>query len=819
MRPPSWVRARGTDVLQALRLCSRQPRFVAAITLTLAIGVGVNGAVFSILHAVLLQPLPYDHPNDVVMVWNAFNRPTNWRTSTDIGHVQAWHDLTHDALLDVAAIKLPGKSGLPMDLVLPDRAERLRAATVTPNFFDILGVRAARGRLFTVADDTANIGDVLVLSDALWRRDFGSDPGIVGRTVTFMTGRTMAPRAFTVMGVLPAAVRFTYPSAPEVWVMQTWSGVNQEPRGTITYDGAVARLRPGMTVAQAQALVDLLNPRINPPRANSPAQFQQSTRLEPIYDWVVGDTRPSLLLLGGVGLLVLLITCATVANALFVRITGRQRELSVRAALGAARDHLLWQLLSEGVLLACLGAAAGTALAALVQPALRAIVPPLVPRADEIGVNAAMLGFGAAAVLLTIASATIVPAWRGARVDLADALKRASATVSSDRSAARWRLGFIVVQSALAAALLTSAALLLASFWKLGHVPLGFDGDRVLTVEMRLFDPKDRQPAALAAFQQDLESRVRAVPGVLEVGLTTAVPFRGTDFMLRLNKTGETDKEAFNANGRAVDAAYFDIMRIPLVRGRLIQASDTANSLPVVVISQSLARQLYGENDPIGQRLDLDSPTEIVGVVGDVRYVSLDKDPINALYRPAPQWSVGLVCLVIRSASNAASLPAAVRGAIRDVAPALPAMNMTTIDQIVSDSVADRRFYTTATAAFALLALLLTMGGLSIVVARAALERRRELAIRGALGAAPRGLLALVMREGMLAVGAGTLFGLAGAFAAAKALVPFLFRVAPREPWVYSAVALIVVSVAAIASSWPAWRATRTSLSEVLRSE
>jgi len=372
------------------------------------------------------------------------------------------------------------------------------------------------------------------------------------------------------------------------------------------------------------------------------------------------------------------------------------------------------------------------------------------------------------------------------------------------------------LEAGIATALLVSAALLLVSFWRLNHVPLGFDGDKVLTVEMRLLDRKFRAPGAVANFQDAVVARVAAIPGVAEVGLTSAVPFRGVDFFFSFDMPGG---RAVNGNGRYVDAAYFSIMRIPVLHGRIFDRTDTANAGKVVVVSASFARNAFGTEDAVGRMIDEPESKQVVGVVGDVRYVALDRDAGPAVYLPRSQRPSELMCLIVRSSLDAPELGPSVRAAIHDVDPTLPAMDMTTIGTIISESVSDKRFFTTSTAAFAGLALLLTLVGLGVIVARAVVERTREMAIRSALGASSRRLIALVVAQGLTPVAIGGALGLVAAFWGSTLLARFLFGIAPRTLSVYVGVGLFVLAVALIACLLPARRVTAVTPASALRAE
>jgi putative ABC transport system permease protein len=821
------------DLAGAVRLFRRAPFFFWGTVLTLALGVGVNGAVFSIFQAVLLRPLPYAHPDRLVMVWRAEAHPKVEPNRPGPGSLLrgaltgemafGWRDETREVLDNFAAVKTwEGNLDAQFDLVLGDRAERLRAAFVTPNFFDVLGVSAALGRLF--AADAPADEPAIVLSHGLWERDFGGDVSVIGRALPLVVGREpRQARTFTIVGVLPASFRFTYPDETKAWAIETWAQVQDE--GRAIGEQVVARLRPGVTLAEANARVAAIRTGLDFPGQRP--EDRQVVRLEPITEWVVGQTRPSLWLLQGVAALLLLIACATVANALLSRVTQRQRELAVRAALGADSWRLIRQLLTEGAVIALVGAALGTLLTAAIGPVVRSLLPSVVPRADEVGLSLWTLAFGAGAACCTTVLAALVPAWRAAGVDVVTSLKRTAGAVSPDRRTARWRQGLVAAQCALATVLLVSTVLLLISYWRLGHVPLGFDGSQVVTVEMRLLDQKYGPPPAapgqrgsefspaLAAFQDNLVSRLRALPGVTDVGLTSAVPFRGVDFMYVLNRVGGLKR--YLANARFVDAGYFSVMRIGPAAGRLLTDHDSATSHKVVVISESFARRMFGTEIPMGQFIDFGEPVAVVGLVRDVRYVGFDQEPVAAVYLPDAQWPNELICALLRAAPNAGDLGPAIRGAVRDIDPAVPVMHLTTIDAILDQSVADRRFYTVSTTAFASLALLLTMTGLVVIVARSIVERRRELAIRAAIGASASLLVRLVATDALGPVVVGSAFGAFGAFAAATVLGRFLFHVAPHNPLIYGAVVLLVIGVAGAASVVPGRRIAATPVATVLR--
>jgi putative ABC transport system permease protein len=816
----------GQDVRFALRACRRAPLFTAGALFVLALGIGANGAIFSLARAVLFEPLPYARPDEVVMVWHS--RPDRPQPRVAISTViKNWRDRNGGVLHDIAATRMwTGNLEAQFDLVHPDGAERLRAGLVTPNFFSVLGTAPMLGRVFTNEDEIAGHTNLVVLGHALWQRAFAGDDAVIGRTVTFVAGRRdRSPKPFTIVGVMPPAFRFTYPVDTELWTILPWAEINADSGAAIQYNQAVARLAPGLDFETANRRMSDVDPGYDRPETD-PRQ-RSRTHLQRMSAWVSGETRPMVILLGGVAVLLLVIACATVANGSLVRLAERQRELALRAALGASRARLVRQLLTEGLLLSLGGTALGCAFAAMLLPAFRRLVPAVVPRADEMTISVWMIVFAAAAATVVTLLAALVPAMHGARQELAVSMRATSSTASASRSSVRWRATLVGLQAGVATALLVGAALLLISFWRLGRVDVGFNADGVWTVEMRMMDRRYFQPAAMATFQRALVDRVRGVPGVTDVGLTTAVPFRGVDFLRTYDPPGcerrpgdptppGCPERSISGHTRSVDPAFFSIMQIPLQRGRLIQPSDTASSAKVVVLSESFARAMFGDRNPVGERLS-SGAVEIVGVVGDARYVSFQAEARGAVYYPRSQDPAELLCLIVKAAPGAGPMEPALRRAVRDVDPSVPAMNITTIDRILAESIADRRFYTATTMAFAALALLLTASGLIVVIARSVIERRKEMAIRTALGANAVQLVALAARQGVIPVAAGTITGMIGAGFGARLLEPFLFQMSIHDLRVYAAAGILTVVVGALASLLPANRLTRLSPTAVLK--
>ena len=822
-----------SDLAHARRLLVRAPWVTAGAILVLATGVGANAAVFNILRGILLRPLPYRAADRVVMVWAALNVPPGSqrvvagagaakpraidpRQILTAGMVLDIRATTTRQFTDVAALdSWQGNLEAAFDLPLSDRTERIRGAFVTPNFFQLLGVRADWGRTFGGSDEH-DAASPLVISDALWRRDFGGDPRIVGRVVTLIAGRApRAPRAFTVVGVLPPDFRFTYPQETEAWAMLPWSDMLAGPRNALVYR-VVARLAPAVTMDQARAALAAVPPPIMPQRRGSAGPTIVYWP-DPIRDWVVGDVRAELLLLGGVAVLLLLVTCTTGASVIGMRAASRQGEIAIRAAIGADARRLFRQLLTEGAVLAFFGAAVGVALAIAAAPVVRSLIPDSMPRGDEVSPAGGALATTAVLATLVTLLATLAPLRRAIRVDLLPALQGMTPPKRIGVAAFNWRQRVIGAQSVVTTVLLIAAALLIASFWRLGHVPLGFDAEHVLTVEMRLLDRKYRDTTRLTAFQDELVARVRALPGVQAAGLTSAVPFRGVDFTSNLDRPGGAERVA--AATRFVDSSYFDVMRMPLLRGRLFGTLDDRLHARVAVVSESFARQMFGGEDPIGQPIDVDTPKIVVGVVRDVRYAGFDRDPVPAVYIPRTQVPSELICVVARTSLPLAPAKRAVEKIVHDIDPLVPPMNVTTIDQIVESSTAGRRFYMVATLAFAAVALVLTIAGLAALVSRSVVERRRELAIRLAVGASSRQLIGLVAREGLTPAAIGCLSGVLIAAAGAKVLAKLLFHTSAYDPIATVGVPVAIVAIAGVAALLAGRSVLRVAPMNVLRGE
>jgi len=803
------------DLRYAGRALRRRPGYAFATILTLALGIGANTAIFAVVRGVLLRPLPYAAPDRVVMIWRERKGDAILRRGLATPfHVQQWRARAR-TLADLAALEMWNTDvSARMDLAGEEGAERLRGSFASPNFFDLLGVRAALGRTFSDGDTASGAADVVVLSDGLWRRRFGADRAVIGRTIDLTVGRRdRRIRRFTVIGVLPPRFRFTYPKDTELWTPRSWHDIEGGPRDAITYT-VIARLRDGVLLAQAQAEMVAVNDAMARDLPDDRYVSSEFAALEPVQDYVAGQFRSAMFLLIGVTAFLLVVACVNVANLLLARTVERSRELAVRAALGASRGRLARQLLAEGIVLASAGGILGMAFAAMLQPALRATLPSTIPRVDEIGIDAITLAWAFGIAALMSIAAGLAPSWRGTP-NLHAALKQGGTTVTGDPRAARWRRVLIAAQVAAVVVLLLGGGLLLHSFWNLQRVDLGFDGSRVLTMEMRLIAPRYRDEQRLRLFQEALLERVRAVPGVTQASMTSSVPLRGVDWRKSFSADGRPGR--YIANERQVDPDYFSLMHIPLHAGRRFDTNDTASSPRVAIVSEGLAREMFHGESAIGRFVDLDPRAQIVGVVGDVRHVRVDEAAAPAIYTARAQWPSELICVVARTTPGAAGVAAAVRKAINSVDPNQPVEGVTTLDQIVSASIADRRFYAAATTAFSVVALLLAIAGLYGIVSRGVAERVRELGIRIVLGAARRDLIGLVVRQGLSPVAFGLALGAVAAYWTSRMLRGFLFNVTTVDPVIYIAVPVLVIVIAAVACYVPARRATKLDPIAALR--
>ncbi|HET9983747.1 MAG TPA: ABC transporter permease [Longimicrobiales bacterium] len=802
------------DLRYGARRLRSSPGFAAVAVLTLALGIGASTAIFSAVNPILFEPLPYADAERIVMVWD--HGPDGSRLPVTFGTYRevAERSRSFEAL---AAMKQwqPALTG-------PAEPERLEGQRVSAGYFRALGVRPALGREFQASDDRVNGPNVVILSDALWRRRFGGDRAIVGRQVR------LDDESFTVVGVMPRAFE-NVPSAEA----QLWAPLQYD--ASLPFDGRewghhlrmVGRLRPGVGRDEARRELDRIA-RFPVPERPRPtwASLQQGLVVNALQDDVTESVRPALLAVLGAVLLVLLIACVNVTNLLLARGAQRRGEFAVRVALGAGRRRMMRQLLTESLLLAALGGAVGMAVAQLGVRALVALSPPELPRVEAIRLDGAVFAFAVGVTTLIGLLVGLIPAIHASRSDPHAGMQRSSRRTVGGHQLTRRTL--VVAEVALALVLLVSAGLLLRSLERLFSIDPGFEPSRLLTMQVQTSGHRFDRDATHRFFADALDA-VRRVPGVAGASFTSQLPLSGNDdvYGVHFESSPTVSPEADNGAFRyAVLPGYFETMAIPLRRGRLLDAHDVAGSPPVVLVSESLAKSKLPGVDPVGQRLRIgpsDGPwATIVGVVGDVRQTSLAVGQTDAVYIPTVQWPVfvdNALWLVVRARGDAAALAPAVKQAIWSVDKDQPIVRVATMDDRLAGTAADRRFALIVFEAFGLVALLLAATGIYGVLSGSVAERMREIGVRSALGASRRDILALVLGQGMALSVVGVLIGVSGAAAASRALVTLLFGVSRLDPVTYLGVVALLLGVSALACALPAWRAARVDPSMTLRAE
>ncbi|MCM2255664.1 MAG: ABC transporter permease [Vicinamibacteria bacterium] len=795
-----------TDVRHALRSLRRAPGFALTAIVAIGLGLGANTAVFTAVQAFLLRALPFPAPEQLVFVYQTHPARGIERDVTSIPNFEDWRreskSFTAMAGVDTRRMALAGASG---SSALEPQA--LTVATVSANYFDLLGVGPTMGRGFAAGEDAGEHPEVIVLSDALWRARFGADPGVIGRTVR------IDERPVTVIGIAPPA--FTWPADSEAWVPLTASPEDRQQRGAL-FLPVVARLAPGVTLEAARADMRRVGGELARrfPRANE----GWTADVFPLHAELVRDYRAALLVLMGAVALILLIACANVANLLLARAASRARELGTRSALGATRGRLVRQLLTESLVLATAGSALGLALGAAGLEALRAFAPVPLPPWVELRPDASVVAFCAGLTALTTLGFGLFPALFASRTPLA-----AGTRIAGD-PARRAQRGFVVAQVGLAFALLAAAGLLLRSFEKLSATSPGFDAGSAVAARVRLPDTRYTRPLRIQ-FANDALTRLRALPGVRSAAAVHTVPLAGiyNDTALRLADEPEPPADQRKVAGLdSVSPRYFATLGIPLLRGRDFDDRDgTAEGPIAAVISETMARRFWGERDPLGRRFMAGGgiELEVVGIAGDVRHQGVAAPPRPHFYVPLAARPVFNLSFVVRPDAEAGPLQPALRQVLRGLDPELPGAWWQPLTDLVHQDRALPRFNTTLLATFALVATGLAALGLFAVLAWGVERRRAELGVRLAIGAAPRDLLRLVVREGVVLALAGLVPGLALALALSGALRPLLFGVAPAEPLTLAAVAVLLVAVSAFAAWLPARRAAALDPAAALRAE
>jgi len=812
------------DIRYAFRALGRAPAVSFVAILTLALGIGANTAIFSVLRGMLWRPLPYAAPDHTTMLWSHWQGwEKTWVSPPEFADYAAQTNIfTSVGAYSTSAVTLTGTAD----------AERVPNGELTASMFDALGVAPLLGRVFTALEDQPGAADVVVLGEGLWRNRFEADPGIIGRSIQ------LNARPFTVVGVMPDAFHlpedFTSEERTRLWVpiqLGTPDPNNRGSHGLI----AVGRLLPGIEAPQAQRMLDVFIERM---KADHPQNYNADfgVTMVTLRDQILGNVRPALYVLLGAVALVLLIACGNVANLLLARGEARQRELAIRTALGANRRRMMRQLLTESVLLSLLGGAGGVLLAAWGVAALPAINPAALPRADLIQIDLPVLLGTLALAVLTGVAFGLVPAWQMARLDVQPELRDNTRSVTSGIAGRQFRRVLIGAEVALAVVLVIGAGLLVRSFGQLASIAPGFESRGVLT--MRLSLPAVTYPTrpTVRAFYDRLYERLRALPGVELVGAIQGLPLadvRG-DWGTQIEGYTPPPGQGTPVDMQTASPDYFRSIGIPLKRGRFLSEADREGGPPVILINEATARQYLPGRDPVGARMRLQCSCDslwrtIVGVVGDVHHRGLTEDARPEMYIPqlqtfltTPNDSAVLgraMTLTVRTQGDPRRQAASVRRIVAEIDPGLAVSNVRTLEDVVSRSIAAPRFTAALIGVFALLALVLAAVGIYGVVSYVVAQRAAELGIRVALGAQAGDVLRLVVGQGMQPVAAGLAAGLLGALALSGALRRLLYGVGATDVSTYAVVTVVLGGVALLACWLPARRASRTDPMVALRAE
>jgi len=811
-----WIEDLWQDLRYGARMLMKNPGFTLIAALTLALGIGANTAIFSVVNGVLLRPLPYKDPQQLVMVFAPRRLEQEFNISS--GGFTVLRDQKQVFEQVAAFLPMLDSASITGD----GEPEFLGGVTVSANLFTLLGVEARYGRTFLPEEEKPGSDRVVVISHGLWQRRFGSDQKIVGRTIAIDN------EPYTVVGVMPAGFQFPLdgmwtgwlPRAIDIYIplVLTPDEINNQRKVL----PVIARLKSQVGVEQAQAEMTVVAARIK--RQYPDTNRDESIRLAPYHQQMVGRVRFALLvLLGAVGF-VLLIACANVANLLLARAAGRRKEMAVRVALGAGRQRVIRQLLTENVLLGILSGLLALLVAFWGVDLLRTIIPENLPRVDEIGIDGRVFGF---TMLISLAAGILfglVPAFHTSRVDLNDALKDGGRS-SGGSSHNRLRNLLVVSEVALALALLTGAGLMLRSFIRLMSVDPGLDPRNVLTVDIRLSRGKYSRPQQAAFFQRLLE-HLRVTPGIQAVGAVYPMPLSGMEEDLWFDIEGQPPLargEHRSAGPRGVSPGYFMAQGIQLLKGRVFTESDGGDTPPVVVINEALARRYWTNQDPIGRRISFDSRNgqtvwrQIVGVVKSVRHMALSEEPRSEVYIPFAQYPLAFMTLVARTDGAPLGYVAAVRSQVQAVDKDQPISNPRTMEERLASTVSQRRFNLILLAIFACLALSLAGIGIYGVMSYLVAQRTHEIGVRMALGAQAGDVLRLVIRQGMALALTGVLIGLITAFGLTRLLRNLLFDLSATDPLTFFVTALLLALVALLACYLPARRATKVDPLVALR--
>src|SRR5882762_1229358 len=808
-----------------LRVLAKQPVFTAIVILTFALGIGANTAVFSVLNAVLLRPLPFKQPQNLVAL-GEFDMREKADPGTEIESISYldsvdWRD--QSKVFERVAVYTNQSVSTLTD---GNQATHVQGESVSVDLFPLLGVQPIFGRMFLPKEDEPG-NHVVILSNDLWRRQFGGDRGIIGRNVT------LDGKQFQVIGVMPP--RFTFPISsisPELWTSMSMLRATSDGSTPMTeqrdndFFRCVARLKPDVSIQQAQANIDTI---VADWRRQYPdSKSNTGGKVLPEISAMVGNTRSALLMLCAMAGCVLLVACVNVANLLLARSLSRNREISIRAALGAGRWHIIKQLLVESTLLGVFGGFAGPLLAIWGIDSLKAFLPS-VPRIDEISPDVGVLAFTAFVSLGVGIFAGLLPAWRASHSNLAGSLNESSRGSTEGAAGGRTRAALVVIEIVLALVLLASAGLLVESFLRLQKVPAGFDPTNVTTVRVALPDTNYGKPQQAGDFYKKLLDRLAAFPGVQSVAAAWWIPLSGSEigFNFDVEEHPMAAGQQPIAEVNVVTPDYFRTVHVPIRRGRAFTDRDDRNAPPVAIITEGFAKQFFPGEDPIGKRIipngsvDPGKPPvrEIVGVVADMHLISLRLPPKPQIYIPHQQFAIQSMSIFVRSQMSESALTSTLRRAVNEIDKDVPVYRVRTLPDYLSQSIAQPRLNAMLVGLFALIALLLAAAGIFGVMSYSVTQRTQEIGIRLALGAQRYDVLRLVVLQGMRFVGAGVVLGLIGVFVCSRLLQSLLFGIGATDLRTMFAVTVILTAVAFLACLLPARRATRVDPVRALRAE
>lgn len=832
MRKVNFIQNSLQDLHYALRVLRKSPGFAAVAIVTLALGIGANTAIFSVVNAVLLKPLNYKDPSSLTLVWENLPRISLWRNVVSPANFIDWQDQNH-AFAGMAAFL-----DQPVNLTGAGQPEQVDVEFVSPNFFAILGAQPMLGRSFSPEDVEKGVvsggqaktgvnpskAHIVVLSYGLWKSKFGADPNIIGKSVE------LNGEAITVVGVMGpdfdwyvSEFSFTH-ERPQLWTPLEMDATWHDRTKVGRFLRVIGRVRPGVPVTQAQAQMNVI-------AANLAARYPKYDKgwgvtLVPLRDEVSGAFRPALLiLLGAVGL-VLLIACANISSLLLSRAAGRRREIAIRVALGASRRRIAQQLLTESILLGVIGGVLGALVAVWATESLVHAASASLLDFAEVSVNWHILAFAAGATLLAGLLAGLLPSLMTARAEVASALPEGGRTSSAGRKSLAARSVFVVAEISLALVLLAGSSLLIQSFYQLMNVDTGFHVSHLLTFQISLPEKKYNDQARAAFFNQ-LLGKVRALPGAISASGDVTPPFSGvgaaTDFAI-VGEPPLPPGESHGTDVRVVEPDYFRTMGIPLLRGRTFNEREFAQQTNVVVINRVFADQYFPGKNPLGQKVIIDMkdtnlPDEIVGVVGDVHESDLATAPAPVAYWPYSEMAYSTMTVVVRTATLPLSLVPAIREALGQIDSDQPMAKISTMDQLIANSVSRSRFTMLLLSCFAGLALVLACIGIYGVIAYSVTQRTHEIGIRLALGAQRRDVLLLILRQGARLAAIGVAIGLAGALALTRLMTTLLYGVSPSDPWTFAGVSVLLTLVALLACYIPARRAMKVDPMVALRYE